>query len=476
MSLPRERPSQPGLQRLLLLWLLLPLLLLVPLTAALIYVLALRPALDGLDRALTDTAVALAQIVEVKEDRITLPLSAQTARALQADLLDETFFAVGDDGGRLLGGNAALLALAPALKAEEWRFFESTLAGKPIRTAAHAIYCGPALSQTCSILVAETLGKRNAAKRAVLLAALLGAMVLALPMVLLAIVAVSRGMQPLHRAAAEVESRTPDRLESIDTHNVPREVVAFVQALNGLFGRLRAAAAAQRAFIADAAHQLRTPLSVLRVEAAQALTSPHPAELHPALLRLHAAAERGARLAQQLLVLARAEGATLEPARPMQGVDLSRLAAEAGDRWLQPSLQAGQDLGFDLAPAWVEGDSLMLAEMLGNLIQNAIEHAGAGAHVTVRTWAVDGQARLCVEDDGRGLAADEQESVWQRFRRGRNAEGSGSGLGLAIVRDIARLHGAQATLAAGERGRGLRVCIAFALSKAREPRAVGPSA
>ena len=466
INLHAARAAQPSLQRLLLLWLLLPLMLLVPLTAALIYVLALRPALDGLDRALTDTAVALAQIVVVEDGRVTLPLSAQTARALQADLVDETFFAVGDGAGRLLGGDAALLAMAPALHVDEWRFFEAMLAGKAVRAAAHAIACGPAAAQPCSILVAETLGKRNAAKRATLLAALLGAMVLALPMVLLALVAVNRGMRPLRRAAAEIGSRTPDRLEPVDTRQVPREVVAFVQALNALFGRLRTAADAQRAFIADAAHQLRTPLSVLRVEAAQALTNPHPAELHPALQRLHAAAERGARLAQQLLVLARAEGAALEPARQLQAVDLSRLAAEAGDRWLQPSLQAGQDLGFDLAPAWVDGDPMLLAELLGNLTENAIAHAGAGAHITIRTAAHDDHAELQVEDDGRGLAADEQEVVWQRFHRGRDAQGSGSGLGLAIVRDITRLHGAQATLAPGPNGRGLRVRIVFPMSKA----------
>ena len=461
-----ERGAQPGLQRVLLLWLLVPLLLLVPVSAALIYGLALRPALDGLDRALTDTAVALAQIVEVQGDRITLPLSAQTARALQADLLDQTAFAVGDPDGRLLGGDAALLALAPPLAAGQWRFFETTLAGQPVRAAAHAIACGAVPARVCVILVAETLGKRSAAERAVLLAALLGAIVLALPMVLLVIVAVNRGMRPLRRAAAEVASRTPDRLEPIDTHQVPREVVVFVQALNGLFERLRVAAAAQRAFVADAAHQLRTPLSVLRVEAAQALSAPHPPELHAALQRLHAAAERGARLAQQLLVLARAEGAALEPAQPFHEVDLARLAAEAGDRWLQPSLHARQDLGFELEPARVDGDPLLLAELLGNLIENAIAHAGSGARITVRTGSRDTRAWLCVDDDGRGLAADEHAAVWQRFRRGREAGGTGSGLGLAIVRDIALLHGAQAQLTVGEGGRGLRVRIDFPTSRA----------
>jgi len=461
---------RPSLRRALLLWLLLPLLLLIPLTAALIYALALRPALDGLDRALTDTAVALAQIVDVKDGaQATLPISEQTARALQADLVDETFFAVGDDKGRLLGGNAMLLTLSAALPAGQWRFFDSVLEGKPVRVALHAIRCGPTPAQVCPILVAETLGKHNAAQRSVLLASLLGALALALPMAAMAMVAVGRGMRPLRVVATEVVSRTPDQLEPIDARAVPREVVAFVNALNDLFGRLRAAAAAQRAFIADAAHQLRTPLAVIRVEAAQALDSPHPPALRPTLERLHSAAERGARLAQQLLLLARAEATAIDAAPPEQLLDLSRLVTEAADRWLQPSIEAGQDLGFDLTSAWVKGNPLLLAELIGNLVHNAIEHAGAGSRVTISTSTQGGRAQLIVEDDGCGIAAEEQASVWQRFRRGRGAKGTGSGLGLAIVKDIAHLHGANATLATGEQGHGLRVCISFAAAPAPEP-------
>jgi two-component system sensor histidine kinase TctE len=397
----------------------------------------------------------------VKDGRATLPLSEQTARALRADLVDEAFFAVGDDAGQLLGGTLTLLALAPHLDGGQWRFFDATLLGKPVRVAAYGARCGHDDSEVCAILVAETLGKRNAAERAVLLAAMVGATGLALPMVLLAMVAVNRGMRPLHLAAAEVGSRTPDQLESVDARRVPREVVTFVHALNALLEKLRGAAAAQRAFVADAAHQLRTPLTVLRLEAAQALEGAHPAELRPTLERLHAAAERGARLAQQLLVLARAEGAVLDPEQRSERVDLSRLAASAADQWLQPSLDAGQDLGFDLAPAWVEGDPTLLGEMLGNLVHNAIEHAGPGSRVTIRTGTVEGRVELCVEDDGRGVAVDEQEWLWHRFRRGRSATGTGSGLGLAIVKDIALLHGAQATLVPGEQGRGLCVCISF---------------
>jgi two-component system sensor histidine kinase TctE len=452
---------QPSLRRVLLVWLLLPLLVLIPLTAALVYALALRPALDALDRALTDTAVALEQIIEVKDGRPSLPLSEQTARALRADLVDETVFAVADGAGGLLGGHASLLALAPVVQPGEWRFFETELDGKPVRVAAYGARCGARVAPACPVLVAETLGKRAAAERAALLAALLGAVALALPMVVLAMLAVNRAMRPLRRAVTAVESLTPDRLEAIDASGVPREVVGFVHALNDLFARLRDAAAGQRAFVSDAAHQLRTPLAVLRVEAAQALASAHPPELRPVLERLHAAAERGARLAQQLLALARAEGAALDPAQRAQALDLARLAAEAADRWLQPSLDAGQDLGFDLQPAWILGHPVLVGELVGNLVHNAIEHAGEGARITVRTRSSADGARLVVEDDGRGVSPDDLPLLWQRFRRGREARGTGSGLGLAIVADIARLHGAQAVVEAGEQGRGLRVEIRF---------------
>jgi two-component system sensor histidine kinase TctE len=458
-----------SLRRTLLVWLLLPLVGLVPLTALLVYGLALRPALDALDHALTDTAVALAQIVEVDrsgQGRITLPLSEQTARALGAGLIDETVFAVGDPQGHLLGGNSPLLALAPVVPAGQWRFFDASLEGRAVHAAAHGHPCGEA-GQVCTIVVAETLGKQDAAKRAALLGALVGAAAIALPLVALAMLAVGRTLRPLQRAAADVESLTPQRLEAVDARGVPREIAGFVHALNGLLARLKLAASAQRAFVSDAAHQLRTPLAVMRVEAAEALAAPHSPEVRMSLERLHAAAERSSHLAQQLLTLARAEGMALDPTLTRQPLDLESLAAGVANRWLQPSLDAGQDLGFDLAPAPVAGYATLLEELLGNLIHNAIEHAGTGARVTVQTRSIAGRALLSVEDDGPGVAADEVEQLWQRFRRGNAARGSGSGLGLAIVADIARVHGASATLAAGESGRGLRVLVSFPLDDKR---------
>ena len=171
--------------------------------------------------------------------------------------------------------------------------------------------------------------------------------------------------------------------------------------------------------------------------------------------------ERGARLTHQLLAMARTDDPGHGAGTALKRLDLATLAAAAAEQWLQASLDAGQDLGFALQPAPVQGDPLLLSELLGNLIHNAIEHAGPGAAVTVHTGLQDGQALLCVEDNGPGLPAEEHEAVWQRFRRGRASRGHGSGLGLAIVREIAHRHGAQAMLASGPGGRGLQVRITF---------------
>ncbi len=449
----------PSLRRLLLGWLLLPLVALAPLAASGLYLLALRPALDALDRALTDSAVALSHIVVEQAGVAALPLAEQTAKALRADAVDQNFFAVAAPDGHLLGGDRALLRLAPTVAAGQWRFFDGTLDGQAVRVAAFGAACGAGSPQVCPILVAESMGKRRAAERALLLAAVLTAVGLALVLALLATFAVRRGLQPLHRAALEIESRSLDRLDPIDPRAAPAEAASFVRALNRLFSRLSVAAEAQRAFVGNAAHQLRTPLATIRSDAAQALTVADPGERQTILLRLEAAAERGARLVQQLLTLARSDEATLaETRRP---VDLRSLAQEAAGRWLQPSLEAGQDLGFDLAPAVVEGHPLLLRELLDNLVHNAIAHAGRGARITVRSGVHLGRAFLEVEDDGPGLTEADRAAVWQRFQRGSSPGGPGSGLGLAIVREIARLHGAEAGLLPAPTGRGLRATVQF---------------
>jgi two-component system sensor histidine kinase TctE len=334
-----------------------------------------------------------------------------------------------------------------------------------MRVAAHGEACGPARA-ACPVLVAESLRKRHDAERAIGFAALAAALLLAASLALLTLLAVQRGLRPVARASSELEVRSLNRLDPIELESMPRELASFVTALNDLFGRLREAAGAQRAFVENASHQLRTPLAILLSESAQALAQPHPAGLHPTLERLHAAAQRGARLVRQLLTLARTESTSIGLADGLAPLDLAALAAGCADDWVHASLQAGQDLGFELAPAPVTGHALLLRELLDNLIHNAIQHAGRGARITVRTRSDRASARLEVEDDGRGLAPDEMARVWDRFHRGRDAAGTGTGLGLSIVRDIARAHRGHAAIEPGRDGRGIVAVVSLPLRAA----------
>ncbi|MGB3072084.1 MAG: sensor histidine kinase N-terminal domain-containing protein [Ottowia sp.] len=452
--------TRRSLKRTFLLWLALSLAVLVPLAAAGIYGLVLTPALDSLDRALTDTTVALSYILEDNQGQVSLPISEQTAQALRADLIDETVFSVTSPAGQLLGGSAELAALAPATPSGQWLFFERTLHDKPMRIAAYGHPCGSD-GDICTILVAETMGKRDAAVRAALLGALLGALALALPLATLALLAINRVLRPLQHTADEMGRLSVRNLTPIDAGSVPSEVAGFVQALNALLARLQQAAGAQHAFVANAAHQLRTPWAIVRVEASELLASEHPPPMQPALERLHLAAERGSRLAQQLLSLARTESTALEARPPAELIDLRQLAAASADQWLHPALQAGQDLGFDLAPAQVYGHPVLLDELIGNLVHNAIVHAGQGARITVRTRTEGSVTLLAVEDDGPGVPAAEHEQLWQRFSRRDGASGTGSGLGLPIVADIAKLHGATAEIDKQPGAKGFCVRISF---------------
>ena len=460
----------PSLRRSLLAWLLLPLWILVPLAAAVVYFLALQPALDSLDHALNDTALALSGILQTDHGVPSLPISDQTARALTLGLVDEVVFAVGDGGNGLLGGDPALLALvglARPVQPGQRQFLDVPWHGHAMRMVVYGEPCG---DRVCPVLVAESLGKRNQASRRVMLAALAAGLMLALCLGVLAWVAVARSLSPLRLTSQALSQRSLQSLMPLPVNQLPREVSLLGEAINDLLQRLRVAAAAQRGFLDDASHQLRTPLAVILSESAQALQEPHPEALHGHLVRLNSAAQRGAHLSHQLLTLARAEGSA-KPEASGQTIDLARLIADSATEWVNSARLAGQDLGFELEPTTMRGEPWQLRELLGNLLHNAAMHAGSGAQVTVRTRRMeasrDGDVGrgtavvLEVEDDGPGIAAQDLPRVWARFYRGTHAKGAGTGLGLAIVQHIARAHGGDVRLHAGQGGRGLRVRITF---------------
>jgi two-component system sensor histidine kinase TctE len=447
-------------------WLVLPLALLVPATAFVFYRLALAPALDSLDHALDGTALALERLVRLEDGVLTLGVSPELDSALRADRYDEVHWVALGPDGRVLGGDRELAAVGGPPSSADWRFFDASYDRLPVRVALHSWACVPATpgqpAGLCEARVSETLNKRHGVAQQVLAAAASAMLVEALVLAVMGWLAIVRSLRPVESLSKDIEQRSPEHLGPVDRPDIPREVAPLVTALNDLFARVVTASAAEKAFIADAAHQLRTPLTLLRTETELALLEAHPPQLEGLLRRLHIATTRAARLANQLLSQARAEHERHNSS--MERFDLKQIATEAAEEWVARSVDAGVDLGFELESARLDGHGFLLREMLANLLDNAINYAGHGARVTIRTGAADGaplRAMLEVEDNGPGIAPEDRERAFERFQRG-NAGGTGSGLGLSIVRDIAGHHGARVELLDGPGGVGLKVRVTFA--------------
>jgi len=446
-------------------WLVLPLALLVPATAFVFYRLALAPALDSLDHALDGTALALERLVRNDDGVLSLVVSRELDSALRADRYDEVHWVALGTEGQVLAGDRGLATLGGPPSDVDWRFFDASYNHQPVRVALHSWTCRLATATRaaglCEARVSETLNKRHGVAQQVLTAAASAMLVEALVLAVMGWLAIVRSLKPVESLSKDIEQRSPEHLGAVDRPDIPREVAPLVAALNGLFARVVTASAAEKAFIADAAHQLRTPLTVLRTETELALLEAHPPQLEGLLRRLHIATTRAARLANQLLSQARAEHERHNSS--MERFDLKQIASEAAEEWVARSVDAGVDLGFELESAHVDGHGFLLREMLANLLDNAINYAGPGARITIRTGAsadASGCAMLEVEDNGPGIPLEDRERAFERFQRG-NAGGTGSGLGLSIVRDIAGHHGARAELLDGPGGIGLKVRITF---------------
>jgi two-component system sensor histidine kinase TctE len=329
----------------------------------------------------------------------------------------------------------------------------------------------PALVQ-----VAETLESRTQLANEIIKGVIVPQFVV-LPLAMLLVwLALTRGLAPLTALQARIRRRRPEDRSPIDARAAPEEIAPLVESFNDLLAKLSASIQAQQRFIADAAHQMKTPLAGLRTQSELALRQTDNEELRRSLRQIAAGTERATRLINQLLALARAEHRGAEP--PVsERVDLGQLVRESVRDWVPLAIERQIDLGIDVpeGPTWISGAPLMLREMLGNLIDNALRYTPAGGAVTVRLQHADGEVVLEVEDTGPGIPEPERTRVFDRFYRvlGTNAEGSG--LGLAIVREIAEQHDAQVSIhspprAADPTRPGALLRVRFTGMPAAEPR------
>jgi two-component system sensor histidine kinase TctE len=273
---------------------------------------------------------------------------------------------------------------------------------------------------------------------------------------------VRRGLRPLLRLRDEIRARDEDDLAPIDDAKVPAEVAPLLEAINSQLRRQRGINDAHRRFVADASHQLKTPLAVLKMQADLALAQADPERMRRHVQELHDGAESTTRVVRQLLTLLRSDPLSLHA---QEAVDLAEVAREATFELLPLALAKGVDVAFDGCDAvTVAAHEVLVHELVANLVDNAIRFAPVGGHVGVLVDAGDGGgAFLRVVDNGPGIPDSERAQVFTRFYRVPGSSGDGCGLGLAIVRQIADRYGATVTLDAAASG-GLSVTVRFAAS------------
>jgi two-component system sensor histidine kinase TctE len=466
-------------------WMLAPLLLLWPMSVVLTWLVAQGIANKPFDRQLGEMARVLSQQVTVQDaGGGTLPsasfaLPASAAELLHTDETDTLYYQVLGLDGQYLSGDRAM----PMPNDEERaapgvvRYRDDEINREPVRIAYVRIGlpgstgAGTTAGTTAGtsagveppiVQVAETLGKRSRLATEIIKGVMLPQFVILPLAVLLVWLALARGIAPLNELQQRIRRRESHDLSPIDERDAPEEVSPLVRAINDLLARLDRSIGAQKHFLADAAHQLKTPLAGLRTQAELAQREIDAGERDPQALKkslqqIARSSQRAARMVNQLLAMARAEDAS--QALQRQPVNLARLAAEAVHDFVPRALEKRIDLGYEgpdtaytarrgAAGLSVSGQPVLLRELIRNLVDNALQYTPEGGTVTVR--AVDdpfGQVVVVqVEDSGPGIPAGERDKVFQPFYRSLGTNVDGSGLGLAIVREIAQQHGAEITL------------------------------
>ena len=463
---PSFAPPQRSLLGEVLDWMLAPLFLLWPMSVAITYVVAQNIADVPYDRALANHLHVLAQQIVAVDGHAALHTGEALRTLLRADETDSVFWTVRGNRGEYLGGDRELPlpTFNGRLVPGQVAFQDDTLRDFGIRLAYAWVEPYPAGGMPALVVVAETLEKRAELANDIIKGVIIPQFVVLPIAVLLVWFGLSRGIAPLNALQQRLRARQPDDLSPMDEHAAPSEIAPLVAAMNDLLKRLSTNVRTQRRFVADAAHQLKTPLAGLRTQAELALRDASPDEMQSSLRQLVAGSERATRLVNQLLLMANAEN---QGGPPLASVDLHKLALEQTQLWVPQALSIGTDLGFE-GPDHViliNGHGLLLAELLNNLIDNALRYTPRGGHVTVRVRPVAGEVRLEVEDSGPGIPSEERERVFDRFYRVLGTQSDGSGLGLAIVREIAQQHGAAISIAdaphPGTQAAGCRIRIAF---------------
>jgi two-component system sensor histidine kinase TctE len=458
--------------------LLLPLLLLLAFDAWLTYQRAMNAAHAAFDRTLEFSLRSIRDGIRLREGEIEVDLPYLALEMFESNGGGNIYYQIREEGGRVVTGYPDLPS-GTKVPAEPYsvQFYDDVFRGRPLRIAmlrlpVHDV--PSAQTRVVMVRVGETIEQRQALAREILTGSLQQEFLLVVLALGIVWLGVARGLRPLNRLSAKVAARAEDDPTPLDTVGLPSEVAPLVDSINQYIGRTQLMQLSRRRFFNDAAHQLKTPLAIIQAESELALRDVDGSEeaangnrrqgVH--LRRLNRAVQQAVRIVQQLLSLSRLDadsGYTVKHA----AVPLHKVARSVTLDWSPVARSRGIDLGFEQdVRIEVMGQADLLAELVGNLIDNAIRYSGDGAVITVRVACEGEQALLQVVDNGPGIAIGERDVVFERFYRSEATQAvEGSGLGLSIVREIARVHGALIALSDAPGG-GLVVSVLFPALKA----------
>lgn len=431
-------------------WMLAPLLILWPMSIGVTYLIAKSIANDPFDHILDDKVTVLAQEVAAQASSGQFQITSQAMEILLADGTDQLRVQIVGMNNEFLLGDERTLPI-PKREARQIgvvNFQNLVVNGEDFRSGYLWIEL-PAEGENRFMLIqiAETLSKRDNLANDIIKGVILPQFVILPLAVLLVWFGLSRGIAPLNTLLDMIRKRKPDDLSALQTKDTPVELLPVIVALNEQLARLQHTIDTQKRFVADAAHQLKTPLAGLRMQVELLTDEPDAATRSRSMRRLKEGTERSTRLVNQLLALARTEAPSV---LRFEKLDLTHIARNVTRDFVPEAMNKRIDLGVEVPdhPVYVKGQTLMLTEMLKNLVENALRYTPIAGCVTVR---VDNSAQreaivLEVEDDGPGIPPSERKLVFDRFYRVLGTSEDGSGLGLAIVQETAFQHAAHVSI------------------------------
>jgi len=462
-----ERPKRHYSLRKRVAWRLVPpLAILLLLNAFWSYESAMDSANRAYDRSLTAALKSIAESIHATGGRISVDMPYSALDILEEGIQERVYYAIIGPDGRRLTGYDDLTPIGVKPDAEEPVVVDMTYRQQPIRLASLAkrLY-DPELvgGDAVTVVFAETTEARTRLAVSLFLDSLRPQLVLVLVGLFLVVFVLRSAFRPLVDLRDTIRQRHEEDLTPLSASNVPNELLPLTDAINYHMARLDRLLQARRRFLADAAHQIRTPLTVLGTQAEYGQRQNDPDEMRQTFASLTETIRSTRRVVNQMLTLARVESAN-GLIQEFTRLDFAELVRDVAGDLAALALRKNIDLSFEdsATPVFINGNATMLREMVSNLIDNALRHAPANGHVILGVAIADAAAVLHIVDDGPGIPESEREKVFQRFYRilG-HGEAGGGGLGLAIVREICWRHGGRIRLGDGENGRGLAAEIAL---------------